>query len=103
MSYSNTTHAEIKDDRCDRRGENQSVSTVSRYWEPLSYPLLFPHGTLGWGVVGSTHDTRLDHQLDPNEDIRTTQMWHYRARLLREPRFRIFGRLTNEYIVDMFS
>ena len=30
-------------------------------------------------------------------------MWHYRARLLREPRFRIFGRLTNEYIVDMFS
>ena len=30
-------------------------------------------------------------------------MWHYRARLLREPRFQIFGRLTNEYIVDMFS
>ena len=20
-------------------------------WEPLTYPLLFPHGTLGWGIV----------------------------------------------------
>jgi hypothetical protein len=33
----------------------------------------------------------------------TTQIWHYRARLLREPRFHVFGRLTNEYVVDMFS
>ena len=30
-------------------------------------------------------------------------MWHYRAQILREERFQIFGRLTNEYIVDMFS
>lgn len=30
-------------------------------------------------------------------------MWHYRARLLREPRFAIFGRLANEYMVDMFT
>ena len=30
-------------------------------------------------------------------------MWHYRARLWRESRFQIFGRLANEYIVDMFS
>ena len=30
-------------------------------------------------------------------------MWYYRARLLREPRFQFFGRLANEYIVDMFS
>jgi hypothetical protein len=32
-----------------------------------------------------------------------TQMWHYRACLLREPRFQIFGCLTNEYVIDMFS
>jgi hypothetical protein len=106
MSYSNTTQTEIKARRMivvTANGENQAVSTVSRYWEPLSYPLLFPHGTLGWGIVGSNHDNRFDQPLDPNADIPTTQMWHYRARLLREPRFQIFGRLANEYIVDMFS
>jgi hypothetical protein len=106
MSYSNTTQAEIKARRIivvTVDGENQSVSTVSRFWEPLSYPLLFPHGTLGWGIIGESHDIRYEQQLDPNADIPTTQMWHYRARLLRETRFRIFGRLANECIVDMFS
>jgi hypothetical protein len=50
MSYSNTTQADIKARRMivvTVNGENQSVSTVSRFWEPLAYPLLFPHGTLG--------------------------------------------------------
>ena len=28
----------------------QSIPTVSRLWEPMAYPLLFPHGTLGWGL-----------------------------------------------------
>jgi hypothetical protein len=102
MSYTNTTPSEIKARRLivvTTGGENQSVSTVSRFWEPLSYPLLFPHGTLGWGVVGRNEE----FVPGTDNDIPTTQMWHYRARLLREPRFRIFGRLTNEYIVDMFS
>jgi hypothetical protein len=106
MSYSNTTQAEIKARRMIVvivDGQNQSVSTVSRYWEPLAYPLLFPHGTFGWGIIGTTHDIRLDQPLDPNTDIPTTQMWHYCARLLREPRFKIFSRLTNEYIVEMLS
>lgn len=106
LSYSNTSQSEIKARRMivvKKDGENQAISTVSRYWEPLAYPLLFPHATLGWGVVGTMHDNRLDHPTDPNTDIPTTQMWHYRARLLREPRFQIFGRLANEYIVDMFS
>src|SRR6201996_1391211 len=105
LSYSNTTQTQVKARRMivvTAGGENQSISTISRYWEPLSYPLLFPHGTLGWGVV-SSQDGDLNAQLDPNADIPTTQMWHYRARLLREPRFQIFGRLANEYIVDMFS
>ena len=30
--------------------QNQQISTVSRLWEPLAYSLLFPHGTLGWGL-----------------------------------------------------
>lgn len=33
----------------------------------------------------------------------TSLIWHVRQRLLREDRFAIFGRLTNEYIVDMWS
>ncbi|PIL35223.1 hypothetical protein GSI_03013 [Ganoderma sinense ZZ0214-1] len=33
----------------------------------------------------------------------TSQVWHYRGHLLREERFAIFGWLTNEYVVDMFS
>jgi hypothetical protein len=52
MSYGNTTPAEIKARRMTvvtTNGENQSVSTLSRFWEPLAYPLLFPQGTLGWG------------------------------------------------------
>ena len=28
----------------------QRIHTVSRLWEPMAYPLLFPHGTLGWGL-----------------------------------------------------
>lgn len=40
---------------------------------------------------------------DNGDDAPTTQMWYYRARLLREHRFRIFGQLANEYAVDMFT
>jgi hypothetical protein len=86
MSYGNTTPSEIKARRMivvTADGENQSVSTLSRFWEPLAYPLLFPHGTLGWGVV----DRLRDEALSPHCDVPTTQIWHYRARLLREPRF----------------
>nr|GAT43072.1 ATP-dependent DNA helicase [Mycena chlorophos] len=105
MSYSNTTQTEVKARRLiviTAGGENQSVSTVSRFWEPLSYPLLFPHGTLGWGVRDHGPDANLTDP-NPDADLPTTQMWYYRARLLREPRFQIFGRLANEYMVDMFS
>jgi hypothetical protein len=38
-----------------------------------------------------------------DEDSCGKQIMYYRARILHEPRFRIFGRLANEYIVDMFS
>jgi len=81
----------------------QSIPTVSRLWEPMAYPLLFPHGTLGWGLRPLIHDPFLVAVDSADSDTPTTQIWHYRARLLREPRFSIFGRLTNEYVVDMFS
>ena len=107
MSYDNTTRSQIKT-RCliisRQSGTNQAISTVSRLWEPLAYPLLFPHGTLGWGLSGNHQ--HVPHSIDDNNtenDAVTTQMWHYQARLLREERFQIFGHLTNEYIVNMFS
>ena len=105
MSYDNSIQTEVKSRRiviAKKNGTNQNVSTVSRLWEPLSYPLLFPNGTPGWGVVGSS--TSYNSSSDECEPYGIpTQMWHYRARLLREPQFTIFGWLTNEYLVDMFS
>jgi hypothetical protein len=106
MSYDNTTQGEVRSRRIivsRNNGSNQAVPTVSRLWEPLAYPLFFPQATLGWGVVGSRADFNIGQITATESDIPTTQMWHYRARLLREDRFRIFGRLTNEYLVDMFS
>lgn len=99
MSYDNTSSGEAAARQlvvCPISRQAQSVSTISRLWEPLSYPLLFPHGTLGWGVMGSGGE--FSHELlDAEYDHPTMQMWHYRARLLREPWFEIFGRLCNEY------
>jgi len=108
INYVNTTSSEIKSRNVivvRRDGENQSISTISRLWEPLAYPLFFPHGTLGWGVVGSAQEIESGIQERPQDDVdgATRQIMHYWARILREPRFQIFGRLTNEYVVDMFS
>ena len=94
MCFDDTTRSQAKSRQLlisKHNGTNQYIPTVSRMWEPLPYPLLFPQGTLGWGLS------------DNNTHPQCTQMWFYRARLLREPRFQIFGRLANEYIVDMFS
>ena len=85
---------------------NQSISTISRLWEPLAYPLLFPHGTLGWGIYGAHDDLGVDRTEEMGEiasDIPTRQIMHYRTRMLREPRFQIFSCLTNEYAIDMFT
>ena len=69
---------------------SQKVSILSPQYELLQYPLLFPHGTPGW-CPPSTNG----HSF--------SQINWYRFRLLTEARFRWFGRLTNEYLVDMFS
>jgi hypothetical protein len=109
MNYENTTQSEVKARRMmvvRRDGANQTISTISRLWEPLAYPLLFPHATLGWGVYGTRNDFTIDGAEETREmasDVPTRQIMHYRARMLREPRFQIFGRLTNEYAIDMFT
>ena len=70
------------------------ISPLDRLYEPLQYPLFFPHGCCGW-FPGLT-STRPPYQ-------RVTQREYYRQRLLSEPRFGLLGRLLNEYLVDMFS
>ena len=67
--------------------QGQFINILSLLYEPLQYPLLFPHGTYGWSP-----------QLDKH-----TQCNYYRYRLLTEPRFRLLGHLTCEYLVDMYS
>ena len=69
-------------------GGNHTISTISRLWEPLTYPLLFPHATLGWGIYRTQHDFSLNGAGETNEmasDVPTRQIMHYRARMLREP------------------
>jgi len=103
MCYDNSTQLQARSRTLvisKVNGRTQQIPTVSRMWEPLAYPLLFPEGTLGWGLP-SVQDTIVG--VGAIDGATTTQMWYYRALLLREDRFKIFGRLTNEYLVDMFS
>lgn len=107
MSYENTAMVEVRARRLIIRRTDEgshAIPTISRLWEPLAYPLFFPFGTLGWGVVGSTSQLCPRHAYDnPLPDRSATQMWYYRVLLLHDERFEIFGRLTNEYLVDMFT
>ncbi|KAJ6003691.1 hypothetical protein N7522_006383 [Penicillium canescens] len=77
-----------------RKGGQQPrfVPTLSCQYEPLQYPLLFPHGTRGWGFLDESR-----------KNIPCTQIQWYRHLFLGEPRMRIYGRLACEYAVDMFS
>ena len=106
MCYENTLRSQVSPrslliSTVDNRTQN--IPTVSRLWEPMAYPLFFPHGTLGWGLRPSGQNLLSITPGSTDSDAPTTQIWHYRARLLRDPRFLIFGRLANEYIVDMFT
>ncbi|EKM52950.1 uncharacterized protein PHACADRAFT_197384 [Phanerochaete carnosa HHB-10118-sp] len=110
ISYDNTAWAEVRSRRLvitRTDNSNHAIPTVSRLWEPLAYPLFFPSGTLGWGTVGDRdqlhHGAPLPAGGAPPIHESTTQIWYYRALLLREERFSLFGRLTNEYLVDMFT
>ena len=66
----------------------EEVSILSSHYEPLQYPLLFPHGTPGWS---------------PNLQPKISQITWYRFRLLSESRFCDLGCLGNEYLMDMYS
>ncbi len=83
-----------------QNGRNQSISTNSHLWELLVYPLLFPHGTLGWGLA-SDDDNIVNGDFVDNVDA-STLCWHVRGMLLQEACFKIFGYLANEYAMDMF-
>jgi hypothetical protein len=67
------------------------INILHPLYEPLQYPLLFPHGTEGWGI----------HLKE--SDPRWTQREYYKHRLLTETRFQALGRLGCEYMCDMFS
>jgi hypothetical protein len=74
-------------------GQHNKMSILSNHYEPMAYPLFFPCGTPGWGSrTFADHDRRWLTQIDV-----------YKQRLLREIRFREFGLLTNEYLIDMYS
>jgi hypothetical protein len=75
--------------RAKGNDNHQYLSIFSAFYEPLQYPLLFPHGTYGWGT--GRRETNL------------TQIKWYRSRILSEPRFALFSRVAQEYMVDMYS
>ena len=112
MNFDNTSLGDVNSRNSlvvKHNGDHQKISAISRLWEPLVYPLFFPHGTLGWGVVGSQSDFE-DVAMNGNaQNIEIDaencgrQIMFYRAQILREQRFQIFGKLTNEYVVDMLT
>ncbi|KAK1502270.1 hypothetical protein CABS01_16959 [Colletotrichum abscissum] len=89
-------------------GRAHFVHILSRHYEPLQYPLLFPHGTLGWGIPALDEPTLRRSGTTGNDTPAQqanglTQLQWYRALLLSEARFLTFGRLACEYLVDMYS
>ena len=72
------------------------IQTTNILYEPLQYPLFFPHGCPGWHcdllTLNSDHSAR-----------KVSQIEYYRQRILTDERFGMLGRLLNEYLVDMFS
>lgn len=75
------------------------VSILTRHYEPLQYPILFPHGTRGWGL--SAPDP--SHPENVSNTLGFTQREWYKGRLLTDDRFLTFGRLCSEYLCDMYS
>ena len=80
----------------NRDAEPTFMPIYSRHYEPLQYPLLFPHGTPGWGL------TEMGNGQYENTLALTQKEW-YHSRILSDDRFLTFGRLTCEYLCDMFS
>lgn len=100
MHANNSTQVRPRSILIWRNSESEPtfVPIFSRHYEPLQYPLLFPHGTLGWGL--SSNPDNPDHLIRSTE---LTQREWYKGRLLTDDRFLTFGRLTSEYLCDMYS
>ena len=64
----------------------KKIDILSPFYQPLQYPIFFPAGTLRWS---------------PEAPI--SQISWYRRLLTTERRFLQLGRLTGEYLVDMYS
>jgi len=97
MHASNTTSIKPRGILIWNRSSAQPtfMPIFSRHYEPLQYPLLFPHGTPGWGLNTTTQNT--------TRAVPFTQRVWYKSRLLTEDRFQMLGRLGCEYLCDMYS
>ena len=80
-----------------KHGESRPtfMNLLNPLYEPLQYPLFYPHGTNGWHINL--------HSLSPPAYAIISQIEYYRQRVLTGSRFGMLGRLLNEYLVDMFS
>jgi hypothetical protein len=98
MHADNTTDISPRSIVIWKNSENNPsfIPIFSRHYESLQYPLLFPHGDLGWGLI-TDENGRLVNNLS------LTQREWYKNRLLTDDRFLLFGRLTSEYLCDMYS
>ncbi|XP_046407444.1 uncharacterized protein LOC124172080 [Ischnura elegans] len=76
--------------RSDRRPS--SIDLLSPLMEPFQYPLLYPHGSLGWHVG-----------MKDNQGRKLTQFNYARCLLLSECRFSHLGRLSQAWQVKMFA
>ena len=63
----------------------QYLDPLSCLYEPLSYPLWYPHGGRGWGP-----------------DLPYTQMWWCKQQLLTLTHMGMCGRLLNEWLVNAY-
>ena len=80
-----------------REGGMQRYPTLCHeLYEPLHYPLVHPHGTIGWWA-GQGRRMYKDASGNP-----MTLMWYSRQRLFREWSLAASGRLLNEWLVDSF-
>ena len=79
----------------NHNSEPSFIPIFSRHYEPLQYPLLFPHSSPGWGLKegNNSHLTNC---------VPLTQREWYRSRLLSDTHFLTFGQLSCEYLCDMY-
>eukprot|EP00666_Eupelagonemidae_sp_cell4sb_P007391 gene7391-9496_t len=80
----------------DRDGGIQVYPTLSHeLYESLQYPLLYPHGSVGWWARGG-------QMYECAAGRPMTLMWYARQRMFCEPTLHACGRLFNEWLVDTF-